>query len=207
MYIPQHFREDDLSKLHALIQESHFGMIVTQQNGAPVVSHLPFILDAERGEKGTLRGHFARANEQWRTCDGSQEALVVFQGPHAYITPSWYCAPMSVPTWNFAAVHAYGRPRLIEDQDELYRLLADQVRTYEASFAEPWPFDLPRDYTHKLMQNIVGFELPLSRLEGKFKLSQNRPIYDREHVADMLNTSERTEDRQVAVLMRERLKS
>src|SRR5262245_32627214 len=107
MYIPNSFREDDQAELHDLMRQNNFAILVTQHGGAPFATHAPFLLDAERGPHGTLLAHIARANPQWRDFDGQQEALVIFQGPHAYISPSWYEVAPSVPTWNYAAVHAY----------------------------------------------------------------------------------------------------
>src|SRR5579884_2986746 len=141
MYIPKAFRQDDLATLHKLMRECSFATLITQQDGTPLATHLPFILDAERGPYGTLFGHIARANSQWHTFEEGQEALVIFQGPHAYITPSWYEAKLAVPTWNYAVVHAYGVPRLIEDKTVLSGLLQTLVQTYEAGFETPWTFE------------------------------------------------------------------
>lgn len=206
MYIPKHFQEDDISKLHELIQQASFGAMVTLKDGVPLANHFPFILDPQRGPYGTLIGHMARANEQWRTFESVPEALVIFQGPHTYITPSWYDAKLSVPTWNFAAVHAYGKPHIITDEQEMYQLLAKQVQTYESGFEHPWQFDhLPDDYVYKMIRGTVGFEIEITRLEGKYKLSQNRPMNDRIHVTTMLKESQDPQNVEVAELMEDRL--
>ena len=201
-YNPRHFQEKDIARLHALIREHPFATLITVQDAVPIITHIPFILDAEHGPFGTLYGHIALANQHWQALTETQEALVIFHGPHAYVTPSWYAEGLNVPTWNYAVVHAYGRPRVIEDQAEFYRLLAEQVKTYEAPFADPWLFELPDDFVQKKMLGIVGFALDLTRLEGKFKISQNRPEVDRIHVAEMLD--EDTETKGVAGLMRAR---
>lgn len=202
MYIPKHFREDDIPTLHALMQEHNFAVLVTQQpNGVPLATHLPFILDTERGPYGTLFGHMARANQQWQGFDGMQEVLLIFQGPHAYVSPSWYDAKLSAPTWNFAAVHAYGKPQIIEDETEMYVLLQDQVQTFESHFEKPWTMDLPDEYMHRLMAGIVGFSIQITRLEGKFKLSQNRPTADQIRVAGILKGASDTASIGVAELM------
>jgi len=133
-----------------------------------------------------------RANPQWHDFDKAQEVLVVFQGPHAYISPSWYEIELSVPTWNYAVVHAYGLPRLIEDEKDLYNLLKTLVQTHEASFEKPWTFQLADDYVQKMMHGIVGFEIQITRLEGKFKLSQNRTATERENVIAALQESKDT---------------
>jgi transcriptional regulator len=192
MYIPKAFREDDLSAVHSLIREYSFATLITQHEGVPFATHLPFILDAERGPNGSLLAHMARANPQWHDFNSAQEVLVIFQGPHAYISPSWYEDELSVPTWNYAAVHAYGIPRLIEDGEELYQLLKTLIETHEAQFEKPWPFQLPDDYLQKMMRGIVGFGIEITRLEGKFKMSQNRTEAERGNVITALQESKDT---------------
>ncbi len=203
MYIPKAFREDDLEKLHKLMQEYSFAALVTQQDGVPVATHLPFLLDMERGQYGTLMAHMARANPQWRTFNSGQEALVIFQGPHAYISPSWYEVELSVPTWNYAAVHAYGVPRIIDDKATLYDLLKALIERHEAQFEKPWDFQLPEDYLQKMMQGTVGFEIEITRLEGKFKMSQNRSASEQQRVKAALRESQDVSNVQVAELMSE----
>jgi len=192
MYIPKAFREDDLNTLHKLIREYSFATLITQHEGVPFATHLPFILDAQRGQHGSLLAHMARANPQWHDFASEQEVLVIFQGPHAYVSPSWYEVELSVPTWNYAVVHAYGIPRLIEESEELYKLLKILIETHEAQFESPWPFQLPDDYLQKMMHGIVGFEIEITRLEGKFKMSQNRTESERENVIASLQESSHT---------------
>ena len=192
MYIPKAFREDDLNTLHKLIREYSFATLITQHEGVPFATHLPFILDAQQGPNGILLAHMARANPQWHDLVSEQEVLVIFQGPHAYISPSWYEVDLSVPTWNYAVVHAYGIPRLIEESEELYKLLKTLLETHEAQFENAWPFQLPDDYLQKMMRGIVGFEIEITRLEGKFKLSQNRTESERENVIAALQASSDT---------------
>jgi transcriptional regulator len=199
MYIPKAFREDDLNTLHKSMQEYSFATLITQHEGVPFATHLPFILDAKRAPNGTLLAHMARANPQWRDFKSEQEVLVIFQGPHAYVSPSWYEVELSVPTWNYAVVHAYGFPRLLEDSEELYKLLKILIETHEAQFENPWPFQLPDDYLQKMMRGIVGFEIEITRLEGKFKMSQNRTESEREKVIAALHES--TDTLAVADLM------
>jgi transcriptional regulator len=179
----------------------NFATLVTQHEGAPFATHLPFLLDAGRGPSGTLIAHMARANPQWRDFAAGREALVIFQGPHAYISPSWYQTHPSVPTWNYAVVHAYGVPHIVEDRDTLYHMLEALVDTHEAGFAQPWRMDLPRDYMDKMMRAVVGFEIEITRLEGKFKLSQNRSEQDRRRVAEMLGESHDPLSTNVAAMM------
>ena len=193
MYIPKHFREDDLNTLHKLMREYSFATLITQHDGVPFATHLPFMLDTRRGPNGTLLAHMARANPQWRDFVSKREVLVIFQGPYAYVSPSWYQVELSVPTWNYAVVHAYGIPRLIEDGEELYKLLKILIETHEAQFEKPWPFQLQEDYLHKMMRGIVGFEIEITRLEGKFKMSQNRTESEREIVIAALQESTATQ--------------
>ncbi len=200
MYIPKAFREDDINALHALMQEYSFATLITQHEGVPFATHLPFLLDTQRGQHGTLLAHMARANPQWHDFSSEQEVLTIFQGPHAYISPSWYEVELSVPTWNYAVVHAYGIPRLIENGEELYKLLKILIETHEAQFENPWPFHLPDDYLQKMIRGIVGFEIEITRLEGKCKMSQNRTESEQENVIDALQESPDTQT--VAELMR-----
>lgn len=186
MYNPPSFREERPKVLQTLIRQNSFGTLVSASGGELVATHLPFLLDTDRGPHGTLIGHMARANGQWRTFEGGGEVLVLFQGPHAYISPSWYTTALSVPTWNYVAVHAYGCPRLVEGA-ALHAILEATVREFEEPRAEPWRLaQLPDDFVQNLMRAIVGFEIPISRLEGKRKLSQNRPDADRLGAVDGL---------------------
>ncbi|HLJ34502.1 MAG TPA: FMN-binding negative transcriptional regulator [Ktedonobacteraceae bacterium] len=206
MYIPKAFREDDIDVLHAFMQGNNFAILITMQDGIPLATHLPLILNRESGPNGTLRGHMARANTQWRTFDETKEVLVIFPGPHAYISPSWYVnePETSVPTWNFAAVHAYGIPRIVSDEEALYTLLKDSVDTFEAGFTHPWTIQERGDFMRKKMRAIVGFEIPIMRLEGKLKLSQNRSAEDQERVIARLQGSDNMLDNATAELMQNR---
>jgi transcriptional regulator len=204
MYIPQAFGEDDLAMLHGLMQAYSFATLVTQHDGAPFASHLPLMLRPDAGPYGTLLGHMARANPQWRDFDSRHEALVIFQGPHAYISPSWYAVQPSVPTWNYAVVHAYGVPQLMDDTAALYELLQALVQTYEAPSASPWAFEVPEDYLHNMLQGIVGFAMQITRLEGKYKLSQNRPAVDRPRIVAALRERGDPLSTDVAALMDQR---
>lgn len=182
MYIPAAFRETHLHVLHALMRDSSFATLISQLNGELFATHLPILLDQARGPCGTLLGHMARANPHWQafinTTD-APESLVIFQGPHAYISPSWYASELAVPTWNYSAVHAYGRPAVLEDPERVRTLLDETVGTFEASLPLPWSTaSVPEDYITKMAQGIVAFELPIARLEGKRKLGQNRPVAD-----------------------------
>lgn len=204
MYLPQGFREETLDTLHALMRAYNFATLVSQHEGVPFASHVPLTLDPHAGAYGTLYGHVARANPQWQAFASGQEVLVIFQGPHTYVSPSWYETALSVPTWNYAVVHAYGTPRLITDYETCYALLNDLVRQHEASFANPWQFQPPADYAQKMIQGVVCFAVPVTRLEGKYKLNQNRPVVDQQHVAARLQQSTDPLSRDVGLLMHQR---
>lgn len=186
MYNPKHFKTEDIEQMHDLMRQHNFATLVTQHDGAPFATHLPVLLDAARGPYGTLVAHVARGNPQWRDLAAEQETLIIFQGPHAYISPSWYGVAPSVPTWNYAAVHAYGAARLVEDRAELREMLRALVHHHESGFEHPWPMDVPEDYMENMMRGVVGFEIAIERLEGKLKLSQNRVADDRRRVVDAL---------------------
>jgi transcriptional regulator len=204
MYLPNSFREDDPALLHDLMRRYNFAILVTQHDGAPFATHLPVLLDAQRGPHGTLLAHMARANPQWRDFGAGREVLVIFQGPHAYVSPAWYEAMPSVPTWNYATVHAYGIPQVIEDHDRLRAMLETLVDTHEAARTPPWRMDLPADYLDRMLRAIVGFEIEITRLEGKLKLSQNRGEDDRRRVAAELALSSDALSMEVAEMMRAR---
>jgi transcriptional regulator len=205
VYIPDAFRETQPDVLHAFIRQYSFGLLVSQQDGAMEANHLPLLLDTGRGPCGTLVGHMARANGQWRSLEVGGEVLVVFPGPHAYISPSWYETRLSVPTWNYAAVHAYGMPRLVQDPAALRGILHAMVQTYESALPEPWPMDLPDDFMDRMQKAIVGFEIEITRLEGKFKLSQNRSEADRQSAIAGLLRQNDPPSAEVAALMRQAL--
>ena len=145
----------------------------------------------------------ARANPQWRHFASGGEVLAIFHGPHGYVSPSWYQTELAVPTWNYATVHAYGVPTLIHEPEGVASLLNETVSTYEASFEQPWRGELPAEFVDKLTQGIVAFELPITRIEGKFKLSQNRSAADLQGVIDALSCTGDAEDLALARMMRE----
>lgn len=201
MYIPPAFRVEDASKLAAFIQRHSFATLVTFDGSAPFASHLPMLFHPEKGSHGALISHMARANPQWQHFASGSEALVIFHGPHSYISPSWYQTEPAVPTWNYATVHAYGVPSIFTEHERVVGFLQDTVSAYESSREQPWPGELPVDFRDKLIQGIVAFEIPISRIEGKFKLGQNRPAADVQGVFDVLAHSNDAESRAVAQMM------
>lgn len=201
MYSPEVFKVEDPATLHAFLRQHNFATLVTQHDGAVQATHVPLVLKEEVGEQGALQGHLARANPQWRDLAPDKEVLLIFTGPHAYISPAWYQTSPAVPTWNYTAVHVYGRPRLVEDPGEFAAMLHDLVEVHERDRPDRWSGEMPEDFRDRLMKGIVGFEIGITRIEGKFKLSQNRPD-DAPGVIDGLSQSPYQGDREVAELMR-----
>jgi transcriptional regulator len=187
MYLPRHFEENRTEVLHQLIVTHPLGALVSLSADGLNANHIPFQLVAEPTPLGTLRGHVARANPLWRDFDPRVEALVIFQGPGAYVSPSWYPSKAQdgrvVPTWNYVAVPAYGRLRVVEEPEWLRAQLEALTEQHEAKRAEPWRVaDAPAEFRERLLGAIVGIEIEITRLLGKRKLSQNRPAADRQGV-------------------------
>jgi transcriptional regulator len=200
MYIPKSFAETDAAILYDFMRANNFAALITQHEGRITASHIPFMVDSERG---VLKAHLARANDQWKSF-GEGEALVIFQGAHAYISPSWYETHPSVPTWNYTAVHVYGVPQIVEDEGEMRGMLGELVKNHEGGRSPEWVMDLPEDYLQTMMKAIVGFEVKIERVEGKFKLSQNRSEVDQESVIAHLRESEYPLDVQTAEIAADR---
>jgi transcriptional regulator len=204
VYLPPAFTETREEILVAHIERHDFGLLVTQGDAGLIASQIPFLIERRDG-KLYLEGHIARANSQGADLDGATEALAIFAGPHVYISPSWYQAGPAVPTWNYATVHAYGAARRIADADWLRDLVGRLSRRHEAREAVPWRMEaLPEPYVGSMLTGIVGVEIAVSRLEGKFKLSQNRPAADRPRIIAALERREDAESRAMAQLMRKR---
>jgi transcriptional regulator len=204
MYIPAAFAEADLTKLHEFIEQNSFGLLVSQVDGLPFASHLPFLLERRAGQHGTLVGHMARANPQWRDASG-QTGLAIFSGPHAYISPTWYEAEQVVPTWNYTAVHAYGRVEIVEDEGALLEIVQWTVRVYEQAMPQPWSFGNSGKFFERMLGQIVGFRIEIEKIEGKWKLNQNHPVERRRKV--VLALGERSDENSTAIasLMRQKL--
>lgn len=184
MYLPPLFREDRLDIQHELIRRHPLGLLVTAGSSGLLANPIPFLVDPNGSELGVLQAHLARANPQWRELANVAECLVVFQGPEAYVTPSWYATKREtgkvVPTWNYAIVQVWGRPRVIEDAAWLRNQIDALTRSREEPLAEPWQVsDAPEAFIAGQAKGIVGLEIPIDRIEGKWKVSQNRPEADR----------------------------
>jgi transcriptional regulator len=204
VYLPPHFTETRPDILAAHIERHDFALLVTNGAGGMIASQIPVLSETRDGVL-RLQGHLARANPQVADLAAGGEALMIFAGPHAYISPGWYEAGPAVPTWNYASVHAYGTVRPIDDAGWLRGLLRRLSDRHEAREAVPWRMDdLPAPYLASMLKGIVGLELAVARLEGKFKLSQNRPAGDRPRIIAALEARGDADSRGVAQLMRER---
>ncbi len=191
MYVPQHFDETDVSVLHQLVSSHPLGAVITMTAAGLDANHIPLVLHADPAPLGTLHGHVSRANPLWREASPSVDALIIFQGPEAYISPSWYPAKQEhgrvVPTWNYVVVHAHGRLRAIDDPAWVRAHVEQLTRTHEAHRDVPWQVtDAPADFINPLIKGIVGLELVMTRLTGKWKVGQNRSAADREGAAAAL---------------------
>ncbi len=191
MYIPSSFRENRIEVMHDLIRLHPLGIIITGETSGLMASSVPFLVYAEEGTRGMLRAHMARENLHWHELGRASECLVVFQGEQGYITPSWYPSKKTthkvVPTWNYATVHTWGKPKIVEDVAWLRRLLEDLTNSQEHKRTQPWKVvDAPDSFIEAQMKAIVGFEIPIMRIEGKWKMSQNRPDADRTGVVEGL---------------------
>ena len=188
MYVPPLFKEDRIDVLHAATLGSGLATLVTLTADGLIASHVPMLLDPEPAPYGTLLGHVARPNPQARGVVPGVQALAIFQGPDAYVTPSWYATKRAngkvVPTWNYVAIHAYGPVEFFDAPDRLRAIVTRLTERQEAVRAEPWAVrDAPPDFIDGMLRGIVGFALPIGRIEGKWKMSQNRPAEDRAGVA------------------------
>ena len=202
MYIPSHFTIYDEAMINKIVKEHSFATLFSTHDGMPVATHLPLLLDEERH---CLYGHFARANPQWKEIKG-QTVLAVFQGPHCYISPSWYETGKAVPTWNYVTVHVYGEAALVEEQDELADSLQKMVSTYEAPGSPYRLEDVDPSFLMNMSKGIQGFTIKINKLEGKAKLSQNHPVDRQKRVINELKKSPREDDQRIALLMQENLK-
>ena len=210
MYLPKVHEEMRKEVLYDLIKAYPLGCIVTAGKDGLLVNHIPFLLDPTAGEHGTLRGHVARANPVWQDFSRSTESVVIFQGPASYVSPNWYPTKhqtaKAVPTWNYAVVHAHGFLKVIDDRDWLLDIVTQLTHTHEATQALPWQIsDAPKEYIDRMIEMIVGIEIPISTLVGKWKMSQNRTREDRLGVVAGLESKHESEAQGVAELVRRSL--
>ena len=209
MYVPVQFKEERVATMHDAIRTYGFGTLVTSNEREMEASHLPLLLEPEPAPLGTLLGHLARANPQWQRVKPGTEALAIFLGPNTYITPSWYPTKQQngkvVPTWNYLAIHAYGTLSFFDDPDELRAHVGKMTDTHEQRRDAPWAVsDAPERFVEQMLMAIVGFRLRITRLEGKWKMSQNRPAQDVTGVLDGLAREDSAEHRRVSEIVAER---
>ena len=199
MYTPKHFRETDQTRIAQLLAENAFGILISSANNLPIASHIPFLVKQE-DDKLCLYGHLAYANEQVKQLETGASVLAIFQGPHTYISPSWY-KNAGVPTWNYTAIHIYGKAVLIESKGALKKLVNALTSKYEQARPSPWQ----PNYPDKMLSAIIGFKIEVSDVQTKFKLSQNRSVDDQRGVIQKLAQTDDENANQIAALMRENL--
>ncbi len=205
MYIPPAFRDDDKESLRATIRAARLAILVTATADGPLATPLPLLLDESEGEHGVIYGHVAKANPHWRA-PVLGDGLAMFMGPDAYVTPDWYQTKQEtgkvVPTWNYVAVHAHGPIEFFEDADRLLEVVTRLTNLHEGERSAPWAVsDAPADFIQSQLKGIVGLRMPITKLEGKRKMSQNRNAADRAGVVSGLSSSDRPSDREVAPLI------
>jgi transcriptional regulator len=201
MYIPKHFRINDEDEIYRFIEEYSFASLVTQHKGEPCATHLPLLL--KKSER-VLYGHFARQNDQWKTAE-NQLTLAIFQGPHSYISPSWYETKKAVPTWNYISVHVYGNLEIIEDETKIFEALNDLTTKYESP-ASPYNLqDIEPGFITGMSNGIVAFKIKIAKIEAKAKLSQNHPVERQELIIQHLEQASQHDSMKIASLMKKHL--
>ena len=198
MYIPSFNRVEDRQSINAFIHAHGFATLITNSDGKTVASHLPVLLDED---SNALRSHMARANQQWKYLESGNEVLCIFHGPRAYISPSWYEQQHTVPTWNYAVVHVYGKPSIV-DAPELEQIVRDTTAKYESAMPKPWTIPLSEQEIAAMLKAIVGFKIDITRVEAKFKLGQNRSPEDQEKMVRSLEAAPDEESRALARFIR-----
>lgn len=201
MYIPKHFKIDDEEVIYDFIEKYGFATLFSQHNGEPYATHLPLMLNKS---ENALYGHFARPNEQWKDAE-NQQVLVVFQGPHCYISPSWYETMKAVPTWNYVSIHLYGTMELVEDKTVIFDSLNDLVNKYESPDSPYNLNDVEPSFIEGMSKGIVAFRIKITKIEAKAKLSQNHPVERQELIIKQLENTSHLDNLQVAALMKKNL--
>jgi transcriptional regulator len=201
VYVPEHFRVNDHADAIAFMRANPFAILVSSTDDGPFATHLPVFVSATE-EQLLIRGHVAKANPHWRYLEGQASCLTIFHGPHAYVSASNYVTRENVPTWNYGAVHVYGNARVFKAPEDLQGVLHQLIGTFEAAFADQWA-SLSETYRERMLSHIVGFEIAVTKLEAKFKLSQNRTKEEQSNVITSLEKAEDTAISGVSRLMRE----
>jgi transcriptional regulator len=198
MYIPKHYEESDKKEILSFMKQYSFALVITVKNNLPSATHLPFVIE-ERGDKTILTSHFAKANDNWK--DIENNVLVVFSEPHAYISPKHYDKELNVPTWNYLAVHAYGKGRILSSDAEAFAVLEKMIGTYEEAYRKQWD-SLPADYKNKMVKGIVAFEIEVDSFQAKKKLSQNKTESEKQRIISSFEKSEHENERTIAAFMK-----
>ncbi|MED4228951.1 FMN-binding negative transcriptional regulator [Neobacillus cucumis] len=201
MYIPKHFKIEDEDTIYDFIEKYSFGTLFSQHNGEPYATHLPLIFNKS---ENTLYGHFARTNGQWKDAE-NQQVLAIFQGPHCYISPSWYESMKAVPTWNYVSIHVYGKMEIIEDQKVIVDSLDDMVKKYESPTSPYHLSDVDPSFIEGMSKGIVAFKINITKIEAKAKLSQNHPVERQALIIKQLENTSHQDNLQVAALMKKNL--
>jgi transcriptional regulator len=201
VYIPEHFRVRDHADALAFMRANPFTILISATDDGPFATHLPVVI-RETGDRIQIRGHVAKANPHWRHLEREPQCLVIFHGPHAYVSPAAYNTPESVPTWNYGAVHAYGNARVLAAPDELLGILHELIPMFDPAYAGQWA-SLGQSYRERMLSHIVGFEIGVTRIEAKFKLSQNRTRDEQQKIITVIGAAEDTAVSGTAQLMRE----
>jgi len=202
MYIPSAFEVTDPVKIAEIISVNNFAILVSRDADSLFASHLPFLYKPEQGTKGKLISHMAKSNRHWQLFNEKEEAIVIFSGPHAYISPNWYATEIAVPTWNYVTIHVYGIPKIMQSDTDLNAVLNETVEKHESGLPKPWAPNLSDELKAKLYQSIVGFEIEITQIEGKFKLGQNRSKEDQDKMLQVLQNSGDAESIRLAKLMK-----
>jgi transcriptional regulator len=201
LYIPEHFRLRHPEEAAAFMRANPFAILISSTSDGPFATHLPLFVKEQEG-KVLLHGHVAKANPHWRYLEQQPQCMTIFHGPHAYVSPANYVARESVPTWNYAAVHVYGNARVFASPEEVHAMLEELMETFEPPYRQQWE-GLSSKFQQNMLRQIVGFEIAATRIEGKFKLSQNRPREDQANVIASLDRSDDSAISGVARLMKE----
>jgi len=202
MYIPAYYKETDFPKLLSFMQHHPFALLVSHGVSGMKATHLPFVVEEKEG-KVVLTSHMARPNEQWKDLESGAELLIVFQGPHGYVSPSHYESKINVPTWNYIAVHAHGKAKMLHSPEEAVLVLEKTIGTFEKAYFTQWQ-ELSKEYKDGMIKGIVAFEIEVTELEGKFKLSQNKQKGERENVIKSFEQSDDGAAREIAKEMKSR---
>lgn len=205
MYIPNSYREEDRAILFDLIRHNNFGILISQSDGIPYATHVPFLLNTSDPENPILRTHLARANPHWKMLAASETALCIFQGPHDYVSPNWYDSNPNVPTWNYAAVHIYGKPTIVEDRETLLQLVSELTAHHENHRIPAWDVNNAAPLFDQFLPAIVGIEIPIEKIQGKFKFNQNKSPADQQSVADHFSAQSDTNSQSIADIMHRNL--